>query len=187
MYPYQIYKLQNQTTMRYSLLITILSIAILSSCVKKSDEAPLILHLTLTRTFDTILCDSNKHHCYDFRLAIINTSNQQAGYWAYTCGYDMNLTMNHSSLEMIGKDCDKNFPQIYQIAPHDSICYNFISYKSKGHSLFPITSTKIGLIYADPKIYLTQDDYIRFMGDRSLHKVIWSNPLNLDLLKKDDE
>ena len=140
-----------------------------------------MLHLTLTRTFDTLLFDSSKHHCYDFRLAIINTSNQQVGYWAYTCNYEMNIIMNHSSLELLGKNCDHNLPNLYQIAPHDSICYNLKLSKTKNYSLFPVTSTKLGLIFADPKIYPTKDDYMHFMGDKSQHKIIWSNPLYLDI------
>lgn len=167
--------------MRYSVLITILSVVILASCVKKNEESPLTLHLTLQRTFDTILYDSSKRHCYDLRLAIVNKSNEQAGYWAFCCSYEMNLTMNHSSLEMIRKECDKNFPQLNQIAPHDSICYSLKLYQSKDCAMFPVSSTKIGLIFADPKAYPTKDDYMNFMGDRSLYKVIWSNPLHLDV------
>ncbi|WP_243348500.1 hypothetical protein [Parabacteroides sp. FAFU027] len=76
--------------------------------------------------------------------------------------------------------CDKNYPDTFMIPPHDSICYSIKLAEQQYSTLFKITSTKVGLIYVDPNTYRTEDDYRRFMGDKSQwDRIIWSNPLYL--------
>lgn len=139
----------------------------------------------------TILSDSVIVHDYDIKIEINNTGKKNVYFWLMNCSWEQNFEINNDYVVFYNKGCDKNFPALFKIKPNSTITLNGVLRKDLKFDYDPhyedrnfdnqVLQTKLGLIIIDdiynPKLKMV--DYNLDIKDKSKHKIIWSNGINL--------
>jgi len=137
-----------------------------------------------------IYTDSVDQRNFDIEITIKNNATKPAFVWLMTCSWYNNFTVNNGYIFFNGWGCDSNYPEIVEFKPGESKVYNATLNRSIKFD-YPcagcvygkqVPTTKLGLV-------LLQDPYIRgqyemfdynvLMDDKSIQKIVWSNPLYL--------
>lgn len=134
--------------------------------------------------------DSVTEKRFDIDLTIINTFSKSIFIWLMSCSWEENFLVNNNYIFIYGQDCPKNVPEIVEIKPGERKHYNTTLIKSIKFD-YPcrgciygsqVETTKLGLIIVDDIFKPKLDaffDYDLAMEDKSIWKIIWSNPLYL--------
>jgi hypothetical protein len=132
--------------------------------------------------------DSIKEHFFDISLSIKNTSDTTIAISLMTCSWSDNFIVNNNYIHFIGQNCDSNFPDLVEFKPGESRKFTTtlaksmeFDYPCDGCTGLPqVETTKLGLIIIDD-IFRRKHfvNYFLAMGDKSVWKIVWSNPLYL--------
>jgi hypothetical protein len=137
----------------------------------------------------SITTDSVKQEQYDIEVSIKNNSTRPVFIWLMTCSRMENFEINNDYIFENWHSCTRDFPELVKFDPKESRVYNITLRKSIKFD-YPcrncihgpeVASTKLGLILIDDiyKPGLDFQKYLLAMEDKSLWKIVWSNPLFL--------
>ncbi len=144
----------------------------------------------ISRGHYNITTDSVKQTQYDIKIEIKNNSNKAAFIWLMTCSWEDNFQFNNNYIYFYRDGCDSNFPELRKIDSGESKIYE-ISIRKSIKFEYPceyciygpqVETTKLGLIIIDDLFEPKLDAFLGYklaMEDKSLWRIIWSNPLYL--------
>ncbi|HCC92825.1 MULTISPECIES: hypothetical protein [unclassified Empedobacter] len=189
------------------ILLVIAFITIGALKIFKTEKSPITINLQLEKKSSTklnkhsygwildqikdddliISSDSVIVNDYEVKIDIQNTEKKEIYLWMMNCSWDQNFEINNNYIQFYNQGCDKNSPQLFKIAPNSKITLKGTLRKDLkfqyGDDNFDneVKLTKIGLIIIDdiynPKLKMF--DYDLNIKDKSKHKIIWSNGIDL--------
>lgn len=142
-----------------------------------------------------IASDSVTEAQYDVTISLKNVSANPTYIWLMSCSWFENFQINNNYMHIHGSECDKNIPELVRFSPGETKIFNLTLSKSVkfehpcSNCIYgpQVESTKLGLIVIDdvyrPKLHGVFA-YTFAIEDKSVWKIIWSNPLYL-LTKKE--
>lgn len=128
-------------------------------------------------------------HYYDIAIEIKNTSNQDIHLWMMTCSWFDNFEINNDYIYYDFPGCDANFSILNSIKANETVTFKATLFKDIKFD-YPcqycvygpqVALTKVGLIIIDDLYQPSSGilDYTINMEDKSKHKIVWSNGINL--------
>jgi hypothetical protein len=136
--------------------------------------------------------DSVNEKRFDIELSLINRSNKKVSFWIMTSCWEENFFINNSYIFFVPHNCNHNFPTIVMINPFDSALYTTTLRRILGFDNpcknciglppeWTVKDTKVGFLFIDSTKCKNEDDYEKYMGDKSIwDKLIWSNSITLN-------
>jgi hypothetical protein len=137
-----------------------------------------------------ITSDSVKQKQYDIKITLKNNSTKPIFIWLMLCSWDHNFIINNNYMFFLGIPCNKNFPKLIEFKPGEAKIYTTtlqktIKFENPCNNCIygpQVETTKLGLIIIDdffkPRLEYTIG-YDLAIEDKSLWKMVWSNPLYL--------
>lgn len=138
--------------------------------------------------------DSVVEHYYDIKVEIENVGEKDIYIWMMTCSWHHNFKINNNYIYFYHKGCDSNFPILEKIKSKSKITFSGTLRKNlkfdypDENSVYgaQVELTRVGLVIIDDIYKPNQTlDYFLNMEDKSKHKLIWSNGINL--LRKNNQ
>jgi hypothetical protein len=189
------------------LVITIILLFGLSKCFAQHDSLPISVTIKvdseyvkayskkgkyikeLIRENDwEVKSDSLKQQFFDISLSIKNTSDTIISIILMTCSWQDHFIANNNYMSILGTGCDHDDPADLKLNPGESKRFKItlaksmkLSYRCKGCTGgFEVASTKLGLkIVNDIFTGKLSVNYYLAIEDKSIWKIVWSNPLYL--------
>ena len=192
-----------------TLFLLIILICILNNASAQCDSMPISIHVKIEkeyiRTFSkdvgsiaqeikrnylSVRSDSVNQKFFDFSLKLKNTSTKKIKIYLMSCSWTDNLIVNNNYIFIKGINCDINSEDLVEFEPGETKVYTHtlaksikFDYPCKGCNFGfdePIT-TKLGLVVINDIFTgeLAGSSYFKSLGDKSLWKIVWSNPLYL--------
>lgn len=73
---------------------------------EKGDNNPLKVTVEITKKTGAF---------YHFKMSILNQTDYVYGLWLMTCSTEDNIRPNTSSIQLYGRDCDSNYPELIKL------------------------------------------------------------------------
>lgn len=169
--------------MRHTILFVLFILVI--SCQRNDSlntDSPINVNASIIRAFDsTYVYDSTTRQTYNVKLSITNVSDKPIAYWTMTCNWSFNWLTNKDNYWVVApSSCNANFPIPRHLNPKESFTYNTFVCRDKYEAMFGNKNKlKLGFIYIDTVNCKNMRDFNNFIGDRSTHRIIWSNSLEI--------
>jgi len=140
---------------------------------KPGDNPNLAVKASLLRSYN------NK--TYDIKLSITNISDKPVSFWMMNGSWFENFIINNDYIQfLITEGIDHNFPVKRHLNPRDSLLFKVSILKIDFTRYQTIKTTKFGFILIDSTKCSNDHEFRDCIGDKSKHKIFWSNPLYLN-------
>ena len=157
------------------LFLIVLSVIHESAIAQRDSTFPLTVTVKLLNNY------KQKQSQFDIAVSLNNTRPKSIFVWLMTCSWSDNFEFSNDNFRIAGIPCDHNYPELVEIEPNGSKVYA-LTLNANPNPLPWAKTDKLGLILIDD-IYNAKftgsNKYHTAMSDKSLWKIIWSNPLNL--------
>ena len=194
--------------MKYLLFILVITILNCENLLAQKDSSsPLAITIKIEKEYElkfpkehfsyevgrsslNITSDSVIQKHFDIEVKLKNNSTEPIFIWLMSCSWDDNFLINNNYMYFRVEGCDKNIPVLIKINQGESKTYKStlsksikFEYPCKNCLYGPqVETTKLGLVLIDDIFQPKLDGLFGYdlaMEDKSLWRIIWSNPLHL--------
>ena len=118
---------------------------------------------------------------YSINIDLINNTDSIIQFWIMSCSWDDNFIFNTVKVHLLGWDCNKNSPEICQIAPGQIKTYNVILCIRNNSVIKNHKDVKLGFVLIKKEENLGGGDFDRLLHDKIKREkdIIWSNAFKI--------
>ena len=125
------------------------------------------------------ICQNSSDRFFIIESKLINNTNKDYEFVAYSCATVGNIVINHRCIEPCISECSHNYPTVIKLEPKQEFSMPFVL-KISNCDLSEQDSVRIGFVIINPNELLDISEFGVFLerSRTSFEHILWSEPLS---------